>query len=378
MQTKRTAIFGFLAALSTPSLLAKTDAPAAPEKIQIALLLDTSNSMDGLIDQARTQLWKVVNTFTEARRNGVAPVVEVALFEYGNNSLDAANGYIRLVEPLGRDLDQLSGDLFALRTNGGEEYCGAVIRRALGDLKWDDSAATYKAIFIAGNEPFTQGDTGAKQACRDALSKHVVVNTIHCGSREAGVAGSWNDGAALAGGKFMVIDQDRAVAHIDAPQDAEISRLSQELNKTYIGYGANWKASAANQSRADHDASANAAAGADVQRAIAKASSNYSNTTWDLVDAMRAKTVDPATIPASELPDSWREIAPEDRAAHIEEAAKERDALQAKIVALNKEREAVVAAEVAKQPSTGGQTLDQALAAAAREQAAALGYSFGK
>src|SRR5262245_44595431 len=30
-------------------------------KIQMAILLDTSNSMDGLIGQARSQLWKIVN-----------------------------------------------------------------------------------------------------------------------------------------------------------------------------------------------------------------------------------------------------------------------------------------------------------------------------
>ena len=29
--------------------------------VQIALLLDTSSSMDGLIDQAKSQLWKIVN-----------------------------------------------------------------------------------------------------------------------------------------------------------------------------------------------------------------------------------------------------------------------------------------------------------------------------
>ena len=30
--------------------------------IQIALLLDTSNSMDGLINQAKSQLWKDIST----------------------------------------------------------------------------------------------------------------------------------------------------------------------------------------------------------------------------------------------------------------------------------------------------------------------------
>ena len=42
------------------------------ERIQLAILLDTSNSMDGLIGQAKSQLWKVVNELARARRNGKA------------------------------------------------------------------------------------------------------------------------------------------------------------------------------------------------------------------------------------------------------------------------------------------------------------------
>jgi len=91
----------------------------AENRIQIAILLDTSSSMDGLIDQAKTQLWKVVNTFIEAKHDGKAPFVEVALYEYGNNNNAAGNDWIRLVSPMTRDLDQLSRDLFALKTNGG-------------------------------------------------------------------------------------------------------------------------------------------------------------------------------------------------------------------------------------------------------------------
>jgi hypothetical protein len=50
---------------------------AAVEKqpvVQIALLLDTSSSMDGLIAQAKSQLWKIVNEFINAKQNGVRPV----------------------------------------------------------------------------------------------------------------------------------------------------------------------------------------------------------------------------------------------------------------------------------------------------------------
>ena len=59
----------------------------AEEKIQLAILLDTSNSMDGLIGQAKSQLWKVVNELARSKRHGVHPSLEVALFEYGNDGL---------------------------------------------------------------------------------------------------------------------------------------------------------------------------------------------------------------------------------------------------------------------------------------------------
>jgi len=355
---------------------ATADPAPAQNKIQIALLLDTSSSMDGLIDQARTQLWKVVNTFTEAKRDGQTPYVEVALYEYGNSGLSVANNYIRQVQPLTRDLDELSRQLFALKTNGGEEYCGAVIQRALGDLAWDTSAQTYKVIFIAGNEPFTQGPVDPRQACKDSIAKGIVVNTIHCGSRQEGINGAWHDGAALAEGKYLVIDQDKVIAQIPAPQDKAISDLGQELNKTYIGYGEKRAEAEKKQQQADNDAFSNASAGASVERAKTKASRNYSNTDWDLVDAVNEKKVDPATLPADELPEAMRTLKPEERAAYVANAAKERAAIQQKITDLNKERETFLAEARKQQAQSGEKTLDEAMVDTTREQAAKKGYSF--
>ncbi len=379
MKTKYILLAGIIATLpihakDTPS----TDPTPPGNKVQIALLLDTSSSMDGLIDQARTQLWKVVNTFVDARRDGAAPFVEVALYEYGNNSLSVDNNYIRQVQPLTRDLDEFSKKLFALSTNGGEEYCGAVIKRALADLTWDPSGKTYKAIFIAGNEDFTQGSVDAHLACKDALAKHIIVNTIHCGSREDGISGSWHDGAALAEGKFMVIDQDKAVAHIDAPQDKEITKLGADLNKTYLGYGKTRQESAAKQSLADKDAAANAKVGAEISRAVTKASGNYSNTSWDLVDAIREKKIDLAEIPATDLPAEMQSLAPADRADYVGKAAKDRAEIQSQILVLNQQRETYVAEAMKKQADIGGQTLDEALVETTRSQASAQGYKFGK
>ena len=118
--------------------------------VDIAILLDTSNSMDGLIDQAKSQLWTIINEFAAAKRQGLTPTLRVALFEYGNTNLPASEGYIRQVVPLTDDLDSLSEALFALTTYGGDEYCGQVIDEAVKRLDWTGEPNAYKAIFIAG------------------------------------------------------------------------------------------------------------------------------------------------------------------------------------------------------------------------------------
>lgn len=383
MKTNYAFILGALAALVVPASAKEDPKPASdpganPNKVQIAILLDTSNSMDGLISQAKSQLWKVVNTFTEAKRDGKAPDVEVALYEYGNSGLSVGNQYIRLVEPLGRDLDELSRELFALKTNGGEEYCGAVIQRALSDLNWDTSKETYKVIFIAGNEPFTQGSVDARQACKDALLKGVTVNTIHCGNRQEGIQGSWHDGAAIAEGKFLVIDQDKAVAVVPAPQDKEIADLGIELNKTYIGYGSKREEAKMKQTTADNDAASEVAAAAPVERAITKASGNYVNSEWDLVDAIRLRNVKLEEIDDEQLSEDMRKLEPAKRAEVVEKAAQERVRIQKRIAELSGEREVFLKAEREKTAAAGEKTLDEAMVETTREQASRIGYVFGK
>lgn len=345
------------------------DAPPPKESVvQIALLLDTSNSMDGLIEQAKTQLWKVVNEFNGAKQGDAVPVVQVALYEYGNNNLSAGTNYIRQVLPLTRDLDKVSAELFKLTTNGGSEFCGAVIREAIDKLAWDKSSKTYKAVFIAGNEPFTQGPVSSDDVCRSAISKGVVVNTIHCGSELDGANGGWRTGAALAEGKYLTIDQDKAVVHIEAPQDKEISKLSVEINATYVTYGAKGKEGAMQQVAQDNNAVAAAPAGADVQRALTKASSNYFNTSWDLVDACKRGNVKLEEVKDADLPEELRKLDKPARQAFIDKKLNERSKLQTRIQELNKERQQFIAT---KQKEAGeSKTLDVAISKTIREQAA--------
>lgn len=344
--------------------------------VQIAVLLDTSGSMSGLIEQAKTQLWKLVNEFISARQEGKAPVVQVALYEYGKSSLHGGEHWIRQIQPLTRDLDKVSEELFALRTNGGEEYCGAVIQRATVELAWDPNPKVYKAIFIAGNEPFTQGPIDSAASCRAAIARGIIVNTIHCGGEAEGINGKWNQGALLADGKYLVIDQNQAVVHIEAPQDKEIVRLNEELNQTYLSYGQAAPASKARQLAQDANAAAKAEAGSSVQRAVSKASANYYNGGWDLVDAAKQKDFDLAKVKEADLPEEMRKMNLDERKTYLARKTEERAEIQKTVLALNKEREAFVAAK--RQGSAGTDTLDTAMVKALRSQAEKKGIVWEK
>ncbi|WP_395743216.1 VWA domain-containing protein [Prosthecobacter sp.] len=340
-----------------------SDAPL----VQIAVLLDTSSSMSGLIEQAKTQLWKLVNEFISAKQGGKTPVVQVALYEYGKSSLRAEENWIRQIQPLTRDLDKVSEELFALTTNGGEEYCGAVIQRATKDLAWDANPKVYKAIFIAGNEPFTQGPVDSKKSCQSAIAKGIIVNTIHCGSEAQGIAEHWNEGALLADGKYLVIDQNQAIVHVEAPQDKEIVKLNEQLNSTYVNYGSAAPAAKARQIAQDDNAAAKAESGAQVQRVLTKSSANYCNSAWDLVDACKQKDFDIAKVKEADLPEEMKKMSLEERKAYLEKKTAEREEIQRKVLALNKEREAYVAAK--KKEAATTDTLDTAMSKALRTQA---------
>ena len=382
MKTK-TSVIKVLAGVAACALInsAVAKEPATPAQetkkplVQIAILLDTSGIMEGLIEQAKSQLWRIVNEFAKAKQDGVTPEVRVALYEYGKTSLRAEQGWVRQIQPLTTDLDKISEELFALRTNGGDEYCGWVIKTAVADLAWSPAADAYKAIFIAGNEPFTQGPVNYAESCKAAITKGIIVNTIHCGAEAEGINTKWKAGADLADGKYLVIDQNRAVVSITAPQDKEIAKLGVALNKTYLAYGVDGRLGAGRQEAQDANvASLAPTSGAVAQRAVAKASSNYRNSSWDLVDAVKEQKADVTKLKTEDLPAEMQKMNADERKAYVEKNAKERAEMQSKIATLNGERDKYVAARMKEVAGTN--TLDAVVISAVREQSAKRNFKF--
>lgn len=346
----------------------------ATKKIKIALLLDTSNSMDGLIEQAKSQLWTMVNELAKATcPDESKPSVEIALYEYGNDNLTPTEGYIRMVTPLTTDLDKLSEDLFKLTTNGGSEFCGHVIQTSLNQLAWGSSNEDLQVIFIAGNEPFTQGGIDYRKACTSAKEKNVIVNTIYCGGFDEGISGLWKNGADLTGGSYMSIDHNKKTVYIESPYDDQITNLNINLNNTYIYYGSKGVLQKEKQMAQDVNSEKYGKQNS-VNRTISKSSHVYKNSSWDLVDAKK-ENMDITKVEKEYLPKELQGLTAEELKAYVEKKEKEREEINRQIQELKTKREAYIK-EKAQQGTS--QTLDDAMLKAVKEQAKSKKMVFEK
>lgn len=354
--------------------------PAAPadataKKIKIALLLDTSGSMDGLIQQAKSQLWNMVNELAQAKSGGQEPELEIALYKYGNSGLSQKSGYIQQETPFTSNLDLVSEKLFALTTNGGDEYCGQAIYRSVGELDWGKGRSDYKTIFIAGNESFAQGPISEEVAFRDAKEKDIYVNAIYCGPEQAGYTEGWNATVNAGMGSFASIDANQKTVYVSTPYDQQIEDLNASLNDSYVWYGQDGYANYNNMNDQDKNAKSIGKSNM-VNRAITKNSNFYNtrNDSWDLVDKL---TNDPGfkveDIKNEYLPKEMRSMTDRQKADYVRKKQAERSRINAKINELAAQRSTYLAKQKAEQSSAG---LETAIVGAIQAQAREKGFVF--
>ena len=326
--------------------------------------------MDGLIDQAKAQLWNMVSVMGKAKCDGETPLIEIALYEYGRDDNDATKGYVKQISPFSSDLDKLSQHLFSLTTHGGSEYCGQVIYTSLDELAWDTASNAYKVIFISGNEDFLQGSLHYTQACNEAKKKGVIVNTIYCGDRLQGIKEHWNLSAECGNGSFTNINSDARLEDIPTPYDSTLITLNYKLNGTYINYGKQGTDGLVLQSSVDRENYAFSKSAA-VSRISAKADTNlYFNGSWDLVDAISDDKAILEKIDIKTLPDSLRSKNKTQLQAFITQKSTERASIQNEIRAISAKREVYINEERTKRAKNNtDQTLETEVEKMIREQA---------
>jgi hypothetical protein len=113
------------------------------------------------------------------------------------------------------------------------------------------------------------------------------------------------------------------------------------------------------------------------QRAATKASSNYWNGNWDLVDACAVKEFKWEDVKVEDLPEEMKKMTVDERKAFIAKKKAERISCQTKIQELTKKRATFVEAKL-KELGEDGDTLDKVVVQTVREQAEAKGYKFAK
>ena len=346
--------------------------PAAqtPRDVDLVVCLDTSGSMSGLIDATRQRIWDICSLIAQARPE---PRLRVALLSYGG-AANGEQGFVVLQQGFTAELDLVYEKLMALQTNGGTELVGRAIHESLNQLDWAQDAGALKLMFLAGNESADQDPQHPfRDQCQRALQQNVVINAIYCGGANDGDAATWRDVARFGGGEFATIDHDNGTVNVVTPYDEQLAKLGEQLNTTYVPYGARGREAQANQERQDANAR-ELSSWAGASRAVCKAGSSYRNGGWDLVDAWRAEGFAWDQVDNADLPESLRELSADARDAHLRGLVEQRTRIQREIQALSESRQAFIKEALAKQSQET--SLDFAMTRAIRAQAEAAGFSF--
>jgi hypothetical protein len=363
----------FLTLATFPARAADPAPQAEKPRIDVVFCIDCSGSMGGVIETAKQKVWAIVNEIARAKPS---PELRIGMIAYGN-----AMGPFRIY-PLNNDLDEVYKNLLTFKDEGwGDEYVGLAIHKATTDMKWAQGKQVHKVIYVVGNETARQGPREFDYATTApaAIARGIMVNAIYCGDVDYQTATpTWKEFAKLADGSYIEIAGQGGAVVVATPYDKDLADLSGKLNTTYVGYGHQRLEKAAAQSANDATASTfNVQSAAD--RAVAKSSRQYDNSTWDLVDASRNnKDFDITKIKDEDLPAELKKMTVDQRKEFIAAKARERDDIAKQIRELSEKRDAYVKEEVTKKGLDTNKSFDVAVRKSITEQAAKRGFEFEK
>ena len=336
--------------------------------IQVALILDTSGSMDGLLQNARTHIWRIVNELALANKNNESVSIQVSLMEYGKSTLPAYTGYIKTLSPMTYDLDRVSEALFSTYTNGGDEFAGQAIGKAVHDLQWSNHPDDLKVVIIAGNEEFNQGKVSFLDTIREAKSKNIIVNTVFCGPHSQGRAFQWEDAAILGGGKYMNVSQDRNIQTIATPYDDRIAQLGSDLSTTFVAKNTQGRNYMKRSSRMDEQAESLSDSFM-ADRTLSKIQSAPATKEFDLVEM--AKDDMSMAIETSKEVEQYKGMSEKEVRKDIQDKLDKKEAITEELITLRQQRQDYLDNNKPEEVSFG-----DVLSDAVTEQAKTSGFVF--
>ena len=329
----------------------------AAATVELVFVLDTTGSMGGLLEGAKTKIWSIVNEIMQARSHQNMQV-KVGLVAYR----DRGDAYVTQVTPLSSNLDEVYSQLMGFRAEGGgdtpEDVRTAMVD-ALKKVGWSQADAhTSQIMFLVGDAP-PHDDYREVQdtvtTSKKARQSGIIINTIQCGDMQQTTA-PWRTIAQYGGGEYFAIEQSGGVNAIATPYDAELSQLGEKIGQTYLAYGKTDKRRAKQEKQAAMESRVTAAAPAPAaaDRAVNKAINSHAYDEADLVQQVAKGTASLGSIAEADLPDALASLKPEQRQAKLDQTIAERKALQARILELSKQRDTFLAKQSRQAgPKTG-------------------------
>ena len=334
-----------------PQLAANQQQSPRRATIELLFVLDTTGSMGGMLEGAKTKIWGIVNDVLQQPGNAGA-TIRVGLVAYR----DRGDAYITRVTPLTDNLDAVYAQLMSLKAQGGGDGPEDVRSAMAEGVRLGGWSApgprTSQVMFLVGDAPPHDDYSNlpaTEASSRSAARRGIIVNAIQCGN-DGETTQAWRNVAQYGGGEYFAIAQDGGVDIAVTPFDEQLARLGEQMGATYMAYGASEKRMARQSAQVAMESSVAAAAppAAIAERALNKALNDRAYDDSDLVQKAESGKLALPQIAAAELPDSLRQLAPEQRQAALDKAVAQRKTLRSQIVALSKQRDHYLAQQRAK------------------------------
>jgi Mg-chelatase subunit ChlD len=362
-------------AIQTPP--GNVDPQAREHRVEVVFVLDTTSSMSGLIQAAKEKIWSIASSMASAQQN---PDIKMGLVAFR----DRGDAYITRVYDLSDDLDQMYASLMDFRAEGGgdgPESVNQALYDSIHRISWSQDDNVYQVVFLVGDAPphMDYADEVKYPATlAEAQRRGIVVNTIQSGRHDY-TRPAWRQIAALGQGEyFQVEDSGNAVA-VATPFDKRMAQLAAELEDTRLYYGdeedrreQKRKLEAGKKLR--EELSTEALARRSAYNATASGKTNLLGKN-ELVDAITSGRVELDDIDEAELPANLQALAPAEQMEIIQQNAERRDTIQREIEALADSRDQYIREQVEAEGGAG-ESLDDKIYRAVRDQAATVGLSY--
>ena len=356
-----------------PPPVATVDAP----RIEVVFVLDTTGSMSGLIQAAKDKIWSIASTMASAQP---APEIKMGLVAYR----DRGDDYVTRVVDLSDDLDSMYATLIDFEAGGGgdgPESVNQALHEAINGISWSQDEDSYQVVFLVGDAPphmDYQDDVKYPVTLAEASRRGIVVNTIRCGEN-AHTELEWRAIAAATQGAYFTVEQSGSAIAMTTPFDAEIAKLSADLDATRLYYGTEevleekkGKVAATEKLRG------RASEAAQARRATYNISSSGEKNLFgdgDLVSDVIDGAVKLDEIETEMLPAALKPMSPAERDVVIRENGERRDELKQQIGMLADQRATYLASEVAAMDDKE-ESLDHQIFETVREQAGKKGLEY--